>query len=91
MERGEDKLSRTGATTPASPGRRPQGRGPGLPAAAVTLGRPARLECTVASGTAQDVASGYFLQERTQALQMPLCLLWEADKEIHEVEEKLRS
>lgn len=81
MERGEDKLSRTGATTPLPPlAARPQGRG--LVSRQLRSLWAAQLAWSVLlpQEPHRDVASGYFLQERTQALQMPLCLLWEADK-----------
>lgn len=81
MERGEDKLSRTGAAPPPPPlAARPQGRG--LVSRQLRSLWAAQLAWSVLlpQEPHRDVASGYFLQERTQALQMPLCLLWEADK-----------
>ena len=84
MECNEDKLSRTGSC-PASPHwwshpRHPQGRDPVswqlLSPWATQLAESVLLP----EGQHRDVASGYFLQGRMQALQLPPCLLWVADK-----------
>ena len=81
MERGEDKLSRTG----------PPARLPPLAACPQSRGQVSRQLLSLWAAQLawsvllpqelhRDVSSGYFLQERTQAHQMPLCLRWEADK-----------
>lgn len=77
MEHGEDKLSQMGFPAPAT---HPQGRDPVSRQLLSLWAAQLSESVLLPQGLHRDITSGYFLQERTQALEMPLWLLWEADK-----------